>query len=140
MDKTGLTSRSFLNTRLRTGKILLLYMCINLCCNHFSISKGNNINGLIWEIRKFKSLVQSPKSSGFIIFFHIRFVILGPTGSGKSSLANVLLGRDKEYKNPNPDEECFTVGAFSKSVGKKAEDIIINNKTQNKYTLHSFLN
>lgn len=46
-----------------------------------------------------------------------RFIVLGPTGSGKSSLANVLLGRDKEWRNPNPEEECFTVGAFSGSVG-----------------------
>ena len=61
--------------------------------------------------------------SGYLV--SLRFVILGPTGSGKSSLANVLLGRDKEYKNPNPDEECFTVGAFSKSVGK-TEDIKYN--------------
>ena len=46
-----------------------------------------------------------------------RFIVLGPTGSGKSSLANVLLGRDKEWRNPALDEECFTVGAFSGTVG-----------------------
>ena len=52
----------------------------------------------------------------YILHFY-RFIVLGPTGSGKSSLANVLLGRDKEYKNPNKDEQCFTVGAFSGTVG-----------------------
>jgi len=42
-----------------------------------------------------------------------RFVIIGPTGAGKSSLANVLLGRDKEFQNPAEDKKCFTVGAFA---------------------------
>ena len=41
-------------------------------------------------------------------------MIIGPTGAGKSSLANVLIGRDKEFQNQKENQKCFTVGAFAK--------------------------
>ena len=41
--------------------------------------------------------------------------MLGATGTGKSSVANVLLGRDKQYDN-KVQHGCFTVGSGDKPV------------------------
>ena len=48
-----------------------------------------------------------------------RIVILGATGVGKSSLANILLGRDKNFNGTGFRQECFKVSPkFTSGVTK----------------------
>jgi len=47
-----------------------------------------------------------------------RIIILGSTGVGKSTMANVLLGRSKTFKDPH-GRTCFTPGSGSETMTRR---------------------
>lgn len=56
-------------------------------------------------------------------FPYPRIVILGPAGSGKSSLANSLLGRSDKYVNTVDGKKCFESGVQAGEDGGKTSDV-----------------
>ena len=67
-----------------------------------------------------------------------RIVILGATGVGKSSLANVLVGRDKNYNGRSFNNGCFKVSTGLDSITKRTcadQGYWLGNTTGQRFTV-----